>query len=317
MAKKNVLITGADGYIGRKLVAAMATRRDQFGRIAATDIREVPATRRQPEVHYEAVDVRDARLPALCREIDADVVVHLAAIVSPAPDMTREFLHSVEVVGTRNVLEACAAAKVDRIVVTSSGAAYGYYADNPAWLDEKDAIRGNPEFAYSDHKRQVEEMLARWRRDHPELGQIVFRPGTILGNGTRNQITAMFEKPWVLGLSGVAIPFVLIWDEDVVGALVAGILGSGTGIFNMAGDGTLTLRQMAKMMRKPYVPLPVGAIRRGLGVLKRFGLTRYGPEQLDFLRYRPVLANQRLKEEFGYVPQKTTREVFEHYLATR
>jgi UDP-glucose 4-epimerase len=33
--------------------------------------------------------------------------------------------------------------------------------------------------------------------------------------------------------------------------------------------------------------------------------------------YRPVLANRRLKEEFGYVPRKTTREVFDFFLAAR
>jgi UDP-glucose 4-epimerase len=38
---------------------------------------------------------------------------------------------------------------------------------------------------------------------------------------------------------------------------------------------------------------------------------------VNFLRYRPVLANRRLKEVFGYVPQKTSAEVFEFYLAAR
>ena len=42
-------------------------------------------------------------------------------------------------------------------------------------------------------------------------------------------------------------------------------------------------------------------------------LTQYGPEQVDFLRYRPVLVNRRLKEEFGYVPRKTSAEVFEFW----
>ena len=51
-------------------------------------------------------------------------------------------------------------------------------------------MRGNEAFAYSHHKRLVEEMLADYRRDHPQLKQVVFRVGTILGETTRNQITA-------------------------------------------------------------------------------------------------------------------------------
>jgi UDP-glucose 4-epimerase len=220
------------------------------------------------------------------------------------------------VVGTENVLHACRAAGVRKIIYTSSGAAYGYHADNPDWLDENDPLRGNPEFAYSDHKRQVEEMLARWRCDHPELRQLVFRPGTILGARADNQITAMFTRPYVLGLSGTTTPFVLVWDEDVVGAILRGIHVGGTGIFNLAGDGTLALRELAAEMHKPYVALPPRLIGAALRLLKRFRLTRYGPEQVEFLRYRPVLANRRLKEEFGFVPRKTTREVFATYLET-
>lgn len=45
-------------------------------------------------------------------------------------------------------------------------------------------------------------------------------------------------------------------------------------------------------------------------------LTEHGPEKVPFLRYRPVLANERLKRDFGYTPRRTTREAFEEYLRT-
>jgi superfamily I DNA/RNA helicase len=53
-----------------------------------------------------------------------------------------------------------------------------------------------------------------------------------------------------------------------------------------------------------------------LAVLKKLHLTQYGPEQVDFLRYRPVLDNRRLKQEFGYVPRKTSSEVFDFWRAS-
>ena len=40
-------------------------------------------------------------------------------------------------------------------------------------------------------------------------------------------------------------------------------------------------------------------------------------QQLDFLRYRPVLLNTRLKNEFGYTPKRTSEQVFELYLNAR
>ena len=43
-------------------------------------------------------------------------------------------------------------------------------------------------------------------------------------------------------------------------------------------------------------------IAGALSVLKRLGKSPYGPEQVKFLRYRPVLSNRALKERFGYTP---------------
>ncbi len=314
---RSVFVTGAGGYIGRQLIEHLAADRRGLETIVATDVRLPAPEHRAPGVVYKVADVRSPELAETLRRYAVDLVVHLAAIVTPGRAANRQLEYEVDVLGTRNVLEACLAAGVRKLIYTSSGAAYGYHADNPPWLDEADALRGNPEFAYADHKRQVEETLAQWRRAHPELRQLIFRPGTILGARAANQITALFDKRYVLGLGGTDSPFVIIWDQDVVGAIVKGIHEGGTGIFNLAGDGVLTLSEMAHMLRKPFVALPVGLVTAALWLLKRLRLTQYGPEQVNFLRYRPVLSNRRLKEEFGYVPRKTTREVFAFFLQAR
>lgn len=314
---RSVLITGADGYIGRQLVAALAADPRQLDTIVASDLRPVPPERQLPGVDYLAADIVSPELAAAFARYRVDLVVHLAAVVTPGKRSDRQLEYEVDVLGTRNVLHACIEAGVRKIIYTSSGAAYGYYADNPALLDENDPIRGNEAFAYSDHKRLVEEMLARFRSEHPELEQLIFRPGTILGAGTRNQITNLFDQPRITGIRGADSPFVIIWDRDVVGAILKGIFQGGSGIFNMAGDGVLTLPEIAGLLGRPYRALPEWLVTAALWVGKHLGLTQYGPEQVRFLRYRPVLSNRRLKEDFGYVPQKTTREVFEYYLENR
>ena len=315
--KKSLLITGAGGYIGRQVVEALAEDRPGIGTVVAADIRLPAAAERFDTIEYVESDVRSPELGDILERFKVDVVVHLAAIVSPGRKPNRELEYSVDVLGTGNTLECCLAAGVGKIIVMSSGAAYGYYPDNPEWIDEQDEIRGNPEFAYSDHKRQAENMLAQWRKDHPELKQLIFRSGTILGATTSNQITALFDGRFVMGLSGAATPFVLIWDKDVVGGIIHGMGDDSTGMFNLAGDGTLTMREMAAMMKKPYISVPVGIVKAALWVLKKLRLTQYGPEQVNFLRYRPVLSNKRLKTEFAYIPKKTTRQVFEYFLEAR
>lgn len=315
----NVLITGAAGYLG-KVVLEKLLQEKLTGipcNIWAMDVRETPPEQRSKHAKYVVADVRSESLSETIAKNKIDTIIHLAAIVNPGKDMSREFLHDVEVGGTENLLKAAVKSGVGQIIISSSGAAYGYYADNPDWISEDAAIRGNEAFAYSFHKRLIEEMLAKYREKHPELKQTIFRVGTILGENVNNQITALFERNLMLALKGSDSPFVFIWDEDVAGCVVQAALKGKDGIYNVAGDGALTIFEIAKLLNKRILTLPPKLVENTFAFLKKMRLTNYGPEQIDFLRYRPVLANDRLKNEFGYQPQKSSREVFLFYAKSR
>ena len=140
-----------------------------IGTIVSLDVRDVPDGRdgclvssTRPEIYV------GPKIGELLRAHRVDTVIHLAAVVTPGPQHTRQVLYSIDVDGTANVIEACLQAGC-----ASSG---GHQQRRCIWLsrrttrfllDEKDALRGNAEFAYSDHKRLVEEMLARHRTEHP------------------------------------------------------------------------------------------------------------------------------------------------------
>ena len=158
---RSVLVTGASGLIGRQVITRLAAEPGTIQTIVALDLREVAERDRVSGVEYASGDIRDPALEKTLRIHEVDTVVHLAAVVTPGKDSTRELEHSIDVLGTENVLGCALAAGVRQLIYTSSGAAYGYHADNPRSLTESDPLRGNPEFAYSDHKRLVEEMLGQ------------------------------------------------------------------------------------------------------------------------------------------------------------
>ena len=312
----NVLITGAAGYLGSLLVQRLsAIEKDGKPiRVIATDIQDKPHSYSDASVDYVQLDIRSEDILQVMTSYQIDTVVHLASIVTPGKKSNRELEYSVDVLGTENVLKACVSNNVKRLIVSSSGAAYGYHPDNPEWITEETPIRGNQEFAYSYHKRLVEQLLADYRQAHPELEQVIFRIGTILGETVNNQITALFEKKALIGISQSDSPFVFIWDQDVASCLERAVTSNVTGIFNVAGDGKLTIDELGYILRKPVIRLPASIVKIALFILKRLSLTQYGEEQVNFLRYRPVLDNRKLKDTFGYTPTFTTREVFEYYL---
>ena len=307
-----VLITGGGGFLGSHVAAALAARAD-VALVVSGDVR-LPAAPR-PGIVDVLLDVTDAAsLEPLLHEHAIDTVVHLAAIVNPGRDPALEY--RVDVDGSANLLAACAAAGVRRIVVSSSGAAYGYHADNPEWIDEDRQLRGNDAFPYARHKRLVEEMLAGYRHSHPRMEQVVFRIGTILGPTVRNQITALWDGRRILRIAGSDSPFVFVWVDDVAAAMVRAATDGPPGVFNVAGDGRMTVPEIASRLGKGMLTLPAWVLALALRVGRMLRLTEHGPEKVPFLRYRPALANERLKSEFGFAPALTSREAFERYLET-
>lgn len=302
-----ILVTGAAGAVGQALLAALAAT-PLAGKTVATDLRrpaDLPTGMR-----FTVLDVTGEDSGRVIGAVKPRAVVHLASIVTPPKGMARGTAFAVDVTGTKNVLDACIAHGVRRLVVTSSGAAYGYHADNPVPLAESDAVRGNPEFAYSDHKRQVEEMLARARIAHPELEQVVLRVGTVIGPAIDNQITALFRKPRLLAAGRSESPFVFIWTEDLARILLRAVTDGPPGIFNVAGDGAMGISEIAAALEKPVLRIPAWLLKAALAIAHPLGLSRYGPEQVRFLQFRPVLDNTALKTVFGYRPEKTSAEAF-------
>ncbi len=104
-------------------------------------------------------------------------------------------------------------------------------------------------------------------------------------------------------------------DTDLVAIVVRAVDRAPPGIYNVAGSGTLTIDQIAARLGKPTLAVPERLLKAALAVANRLRVTRYGPEQTGFLRFRPVLDNTRLMEEFGYTPEFTSAEAFDRWLA--
>lgn len=303
---KRVFITGACGYIGRQLAKHLHDTA-QF-EVVGVDI-HLPS---EPTPYaLEKMDIRDAALSDILAKYQITHAVHLASIVNPGQDEALEY--DIDVNGTANVLKACADNNVEHISITSSGAAYGYYPDNPEWLTEQHPLRGNDSFSYSRHKRLVEEMLAKFAAHNPNINMLILRPCTVLGANTQNRITSLFDRSKMLAVGDADSPFVFIWDQDVVSALAHGITQDKAGAYNLAGDGKLTVDELANLMGKSVQRMPAWLLKCALWLGKNLGLSQAGPDQLLFLQYRPVLLNTALKDEFGYQPAKTSQEVFTYF----
>ena len=123
-----VLVTGGTGCIGSTLMAQLARRHP--GRLVSLSRDVTTGWPRQASAEYLVGDIRDrARLDEVIAQVRPDVIFHLAAQRSPA--LAEVEVHrtvSTNVLGSRHVLDAAAAAGVPQVVCASTGKALRLYS---------------------------------------------------------------------------------------------------------------------------------------------------------------------------------------------
>jgi nucleoside-diphosphate-sugar epimerase len=167
-----VALTGATGYTGGHLLAALRARGDEV-RVLARD-----AAFQAPGVSVVTGDLRDAE--ALRRLVDGvEAVLHVAAVYRTAghPDA---YYRDINVGGTQRLLEAAAAAGVARFVHTSTVGVHGNVKNPPA--DESAPFA--PGDVYQKTKAEAEVLALDFGRKRG-LPVTVVRPGAIYGPGER------------------------------------------------------------------------------------------------------------------------------------
>ncbi|HYP22021.1 MAG TPA: NAD-dependent epimerase/dehydratase family protein [Actinomycetota bacterium] len=311
-----VAVTGPTGSIGRSFVRLLE-RTPEVERVLGMARRPFdPKRMGLRKLEYRRGDVLNrASVDALVEE--ADVVVHLAFLIMGSHDETEE----INMKGSRNVFESAFAAGVRRLVYTSSVAAYGFHKDNPEWLTEKVHARGSDNHYYSRQKAHLEEMLSNLGR-YADTDVYVFRPCIVAGPDSTDLIEqipfvgAADKVPAPLRRLGGAlpmlrplipdpgIPFQLVHEGDVASALVAGVLGEGPpGTYNLAGDGEMTLSDLAHALGWYAVPVPELAVETAASIVSRLPLMPAKATWVNALRVPVLMDTTKAKKDLGWLPE--------------
>lgn len=311
-----VAVTGPTGEIGQAVVAALE-RSPDVGEIVGMARRPFdPASRGWKKVEYRRGDVLERRRVAELVE-GADVVVHLAFMIMGSARASRR----VNLTGSRNVFEAAVAARVKRIVYASSVAAYGFHAENPQPLTEDVPARGTAAHYYSAQKAAVEELLADTLHGS-RTAAYVFRPCIVAGPQAPllidslpyTQISGRLPGPVLNLLDGVPIlkpvlpdpgvPFQLVHHDDVAAAMRAGVLGRGRpGVYNLAGPGQLTVRQLADALGWYSIALPELAVDAAAEVVGRLGFLPAQAQWIAAFREPVIMSTSKARRELGWRPK--------------
>lgn len=295
-----VLVTGANGFIGRAVVGHLVG--------LGVETRGVDVTGGTAD-HVRVGSTTDPRPWAHLLD-GVDTVVHTAAIVSNVVPLAR--MREVNVEGTRRVLAAATAAGVRRFVHLSSVVVHGY--DLPAWVDESRPMRPNGD-AYVDTK-VASERLVLAAGGAGDLEVVVLRPGDVYGPGSRPWVvlplTYLRAGQAVLPARGRGILSHVHLDTLLDGITRAiGVPAAAGGVFHLT-DGVATTcaeyfgRLGAMVGTRPrHLPTPAAVAAAGLvgGVQRRLGRhNELGAASMRLLARTGSYSIERARAVLGYTP---------------
>lgn len=308
----DALVTGAAGFLGRKLVARLRAQ----GKTVRVLVRKpVAAYASDAGIQMVVGDLGEPRM-VMHAVAGARIVYHVGAAMRGS---VRDF-EAGTTWGTRNMIAACLAAKPERLVYVSSMSVFDHAGRDPkGTMTESSALEPSPQLrgAYTQTKLDAERVVQKAIAEQG-LPAVILRPGQIFGPGaekvTPNGVIGLAGRWVAIGSGSMTIPVVYV--DDVVDALLLAAEAPGAvgGLFNVVDTAPVTQQEYLdrvrgklgaelKLLRVPtwtFMTLGFGVEQLGKVLKRDVPLTRYRVRSL-----RP-LANfdtRAARERLGWTPR--------------
>lgn len=239
--RATILVTGGAGFIGSRIVEALAAAGDT---VVVLDL--LPPTKRVAGVRYAIGDVRDvATLRAAMEGVEG--VFHLAAAHHDS-NIARQTYFDVNQAGTENLCDAMTAAGVASICFFSTCAVYG---NTPEPHTEDSPVA--PEGPYGASKLAAEGALKRWAAATPERRLLIMRPPAVFGPGNYANMYSLIDQIARRRYAQVGRGSnckSLAYVENLVAATLTLWRNGTSGIFNYVDKPDLTSAAIAACIRR-------------------------------------------------------------------
>lgn len=301
MTPRRILVTGSAGFLGSAAVARLAAR-PEIESVIAVDVKPgEPPTAGVVTVQRDVADGIGDLLEAHA----VDAVLHHAYVIRPSRDPATA--RDVNVTATKRLAEDAAAAGVARIVYPSSTTVYGAWP-GAAPHREDESPRPVPGFAYSEHKVEAERALRTVEsQDGPSV--TILRSCVVAGRGARGFIFDSLSLPVLPVIAGHDPEMQFLHIDDYLDAALVALQAPTTGTYNIAGIGTVRVREMARIIGSRLLPVPGRVLRSMIGWSWRLRWQHRSPASgLQLITHPWLVSTDAIERELGWSPRWTSEE---------
>jgi UDP-glucose 4-epimerase len=310
-----VLVTGVSRYLGGKMARTL-TEDPSVERVIGVDV--VAPTGDIGGADFVRADIRNPIIGKVISTADVDTVVHMGVIATPRQAGGRASMKEINVIGTMQLLAACQKAPgVQKLVVKSSSTVYGAGPGDPALFTEDMEPRHLPTSGWAKDSVEVESYVRGLARRRPDLTVTTLRFANFLGPTANTPMAQYFSLPVIPTVLGYDARLQFVHEDDGLEVIRLATVADHPGIYNVAGDGVLSLSQAIRRAGRLEVPVPpslVGPVGRWV---RRGGFADFSPEQIRLLTHGRALDTTRLRERFEFTPRYTTEAAFADFVDAR
>ncbi|MEM1025057.1 MAG: NAD-dependent epimerase/dehydratase family protein [Myxococcota bacterium] len=299
MSAERVLVTGAAGNLGRRLVQTLHRRYD----VVAVDRRPIGGLPK--DVTALRADIRWRGVEQCFRERPVQAIVHMGLMHNPRNEVGQ---YRYNVIGTQRLLELAAKAQVKKLVVLSSANIYGPDPDNSQYLDEDAPLLGAEYHVEIRDLVAVDRIVQSFFYRHPEVSTVMLRPVHIVGPRIRNAPSTYLRLRKPMTLMGYDPMVQLIHVDDIVHAIQLSLERPVSGVFNVVGPGEAPLSKVLELLGRRPRPVPSPLAWRVLSTGWRVGLLGFPPPELRHVQFSCVVDGQAARTKLGFSPRRSMEE---------
>lgn len=315
MPGRRILITGVSSYLGTELARRLEAD-PEVEYVAGLDTRR-PRLKLERTEFLEA-DIRNPVIGKLLPQTRVDTVVHNQILRRPAPGMSAQQAHDVNVIGSLQLLAACE--KVDTlraIVVHGSAGIYGAEPAAPQFFSEEMARLYPLRTRFQRDVGEIENYFETYSRRHPGVTCTMLRYQPSIGPSVDTQITRYLSLPAAPTYLGFDPRLQLVHERDALDALVAAVKRPVRGAVNVAAPGTIGLTRLIRLAGTVGVPIPHPLFGTASLAARRLRPFDFSPDFRALLQHGRAVEITRLVEEVGFRPRRSTVEAVEDYARTQ
>ncbi len=303
--KSRVLITGANGFVGRTLCAKLKCQGHTVRAAVRTESQQLDVSTQK------IVSELDSQTDWSSALAETDVVIHLAARVHVMKDVSTDPLaefRKVNLYGTESLARQAARAGVKRLVYVSSIKVNGEGTEGTSYTETDIA---DPHDPYGVSKWEAEQALHRIA-DETGLEVVIVRPPLVYGPGVKGNFISLFaaiDKGYPLPLAGARNARSLVYVGNLVDALIAcatRVEAAGQTYLVSDGDAVSTAELVSDIARALECKdrsfyFPPGILHVVAGLLGKSA-------QVDRLFGSLRVDSSKLRQQLGWTPPYTLQQ---------